>query len=87
MGAVLHREQQDAWKKEGSLDPEQSLKALLEISAQKKADAGSGTRVSGANSETPSNGCSECGGARCHPEYCFENVELAALTGMAGSIH
>lgn len=83
VGAVLYREQHESWEEEGSPDPEQSLKELLEAKAEKKDEAGANSTSDGSGeaSDTPDR-CTDCGGTDCHTAYCNEDIDLGAYGGV-----
>lgn len=83
VGAVIHREQQKIWEKEGSPDPEESLKEMLETKAEKKAEteANGDPDGSGKDSKTSDDRCNECGGNDCPAAWCNEDAYAVGVSG------
>lgn len=87
VGAVIHIEQQKTWEEEGSPDPEQSLKEMLEAKEdEKKADAGTVSTASGSGKaandpQTSDDRCGECGGNDCPSAFCVEDAYGVGVSG------
>lgn len=73
LGAVLYREQKKIWKEEGNLNPEQSLKEMLESkkkfkdNKKKTSTENTAHNISGSNSV-----CSSCGAFNCDAIECID---------------
>lgn len=83
VGAVIYREQQEAWTQEhGDKTPAETLAELLAPPAEKKDEVGA-QQASGSDSDTPAtvSVCDECGGPACTPAFCVEDLDLAAFGG------
>ena len=86
VGAVIHKEQLKTWEEEGSPNPEQSLKEMLEAKAEKKAEAGSTSDggASGGGTTTPASddGCADCGSTSCPPHMCEQDFGIGTGGGI-----